>query len=64
MSADGQKAAFAFSDRIEVLTSADGWRNARVLPYRDAFQSDIAFDASGTSLIAISQAVRRWSIAP
>jgi hypothetical protein len=64
MSADGQKAAFAFSDRIEVLTSADGWKNARVLPYDDAFQSDIAFDASGTTLIAISQAVRRWSIAP
>lgn len=64
MSADGRKAAFAFSDRIEVLTSADGWRNARVLPYDDAFQSDIAFDASGTTLIAITQAVRRWSIAP
>lgn len=64
MSADGQKAAFAFSDRIEVLTSADGWRHARVLPYDDAFQSDIAFDASGTTLIAITQAVRRWSIAP
>ncbi len=64
MSADGQKAAFALSDRIEVLTSADGWRNARVLPYDDAWQSDIAFDASGTTLIAISQAVRRWSIAP
>jgi hypothetical protein len=64
MSADGRKAAFAFSARIEVLTSADGWRNARVLPYDDAFQSDIAFDASGTTLIAISQAVRRWSIAP
>ncbi len=38
--------------------------NARVLPYDDAFQSDIAFDAGGTTLIAISQAVRRWSIAP
>lgn len=64
MSADGQKAAFAFSDHIEVLTSADGWQNARVLPYDDAFQSDIAFDASGATLIAITQAVRRWSIAP
>jgi len=64
MSADGQKIALAFSDRIEVRTSTDRWKNARVLPYRDAFQSDIAFDANGTTLIAISQTVHRWPIAP